>query len=87
MNKSEIKKGSERVKNFERVREIRAKLERHCLTVQWLVGRLYADQGLEVNRSGLSHILSGERISGEQTERVITACECVLNKYEATYSA
>ena len=77
---------SDGVKNFERVREIRAKLEKHCLTVQWLVGRLYADEGLEVNRSGLSHILSGERISGEQTERVITACECVINKYEAAFS-
>ena len=74
-----------KVKNLERVREIRAKLEKHCLTVQWLVYRLYADHGLAVNRSGLSHILSGERVSGEQTETVINACEAIIDKYESHY--
>ena len=73
------------MKNLERVREIKAKLERHCLSVQWLVVRLYIDHGLEVNRSGLSHILSGERITGEQTERVIGAAEKVLDRYEDLY--
>lgn len=55
------------------------------LKIQWLVYRLYADHGLSVNRSGLSHILSGERVSGEQTETVIKACEEVMRKYEDTY--
>lgn len=73
------------MKNLERVREIKAKLERHCLSVQWLVIRLYTDHGLAVNRSGLSHILSGERISGEQTERVIDCAERVLARYEECY--
>ena len=73
------------MKNLERVREIKATLERHCLTVQWLVVRLYNDHGLEVNRSGLSHILSGERISGEQTEKVIDCAEQVLTRYEENY--
>lgn len=72
---------------IEKVRTIRAKLEQHCLSVQWLTYRLYADHGLEVNRSGLSHILSGERITGEQTEKVIDAAEAVINKYETLYSA
>lgn len=74
------------MKNLERVREIKAKLERHCLSVQWLVIRLYTDHGLEVNRSGLSHILSGERITGEQTVKVIDACEAVLSAYEGYYA-
>lgn len=73
------------MKNLERVREIRAKLEKHCLTVQWLVYRLGADMGMNVNRSGLSHILTGDRVSGEQTEAVIAACEAVLDKYESNY--
>lgn len=73
------------MKNLERVREIKAKLERHCLSVQWLVYRLYADQGINVNRSGLSHILSGERVSGDSTENIITACEAVMGKYESLY--
>jgi hypothetical protein len=81
------KKGEVRkVKNMERVREIKAKLERHFLSVQWLVWRLYADHGLSVNRSGLSHILSGERVSGEQTVTVIEACEAILDHYESVYT-
>lgn len=73
------------MKNLERVMEIKTKLERHCLSMQWLVYRLYADQGINVNRSGLSHILSGERVSGNTTEAVITACEAVIGKYESLY--
>ncbi len=75
------------MKNLEKAREIRAKLERHCLSVQWLVYRLGADQGINVNRSGLSHILSGERVSGEQTEKIIAASEAILSTYEAYYCA
>lgn len=73
------------MKNIERVREIKAKLEKNFLSVQWLVYRLYVDQKLSVNRSGLSHILSGERVSGEQTELVICACEAILDRYEEHY--
>ena len=73
------------MENLKRVREIKARMERHLLSVQWLVYRLYRDQGIEINRSGLSHILSGERISGEQTEKVINSCEAILDAYEEYY--
>ena len=70
---------------IDRVREIRAKLNRYVLSVQWLVYRLYRDHGIDISRSGLSHILSGERVNGEQTEYTINACEAILAAYEEAY--
>ncbi len=70
---------------IERVKMIKARLTQHCLTVLWLVSHLYSEHGIEINKTGLSHILSGERISGEQTEKVIDCAEKVLDRYEEFY--
>ena len=65
---------------------IKARLTQHCLTGQWLVSHLYSEQGVEISTTGLSHILSGQRLVGEQTEKVIESAEKVLDRYEGHYA-
>lgn len=70
---------------IERVKMIKARLTQHCLTVQWLISHLYSEHEVEISTTGLSHILSGQRLVGEQTERVIECAEKVLDRYENFY--
>ena len=74
-----------KVNKIERVKMIKARLTQHCLTVLWLISHLYSEHGIEINNTGLSHILSGERTNGEQTEKVIVCAEKVLDRYEEFY--
>ena len=84
--KCDKKERKEEMSKLDSVREIRAKLDRNYLSVQWLVYRLFRDHGLDISRSGLSHILGGERTKGERTEQIIDACEQILAAYEAVYN-
>ena len=86
-NDIEVKKRKEvkDLSKMERVKMIKARLTQHCLTAQWLVSHLYSEYGVEISPTGLSHILSGQRVVGEATERVIESAEKVLDRYEEHY--
>ena len=72
---------------IERVTKIKARMAEHRLTAQWLMLRLSAEYGIEIDKSTLSQILSGTRSAGEQPRQVIESAEKVLDRYEAAYSA
>jgi hypothetical protein len=84
--KCDKKERKERMGKIDRVREIRAKLNKYVLSVRWLVYRLYRDHGIDISCSGLSHILSGDRVNGDLTEYTINACEQILAAYEEVYN-
>lgn len=70
---------------FERVKMIKARLTQHNLTVLWLISHLYTEHGIEIDKPGMSHVLNGDRLVGEKTERVIECSEKILDRYEEYY--